>query len=374
MVFFEKERLKILSEEDQTDLSRAAMNKNLSFVEFDSQSKYFYITIDKVLFSNPIATIKSVLDSQGFVTNLENILFCLDSLEICVRAKLTDKSDGDPQISKVNEFLPCLRFELPQKNKVGEVLQSFYDVIANYEEKLSGSKKPTKPLTTEFLSQKDLTKENQRLKNANKELALQVSQLTEQLLQEKKSLSQASKALDTQEALPGNTKICRVEHVDLKKRIIKVKSFRKIIEIPTHMLDRVPDFKARCLITFDEDEKVPLGVLFFDNQELNNIEKRTADLLYVEGDTFKARDSMRNEFQIKAVNDLEESTIQTLKRGMQVLISVADGYVVRFSVINSESNNTFQHKVNEQFVVFEIGRNQLESFKIYDDDNPEVES
>ena len=49
MAIFGKEKLKVISDKDLADLSKASINKNLSAVDFDSDGKYFYITIDSIL-------------------------------------------------------------------------------------------------------------------------------------------------------------------------------------------------------------------------------------------------------------------------------------------------------------------------------------
>ena len=361
MAIFEKGKLKVISEQGGADLSKASINKNLSAVGYDNDEKFFYMTIDKILFSDPVSAIRTVLDAHGFVPNLENILSCLDSFIFSAHIRIANKTDSDTDPVKIQEYLPCIRFELPTKNKVGDVLQSFYDELAKYESKASDPNKMSWSLDPEVKKAKDLKEEIKQLKEENRELREQVSELTYQLSQEQRSLSRASKALDSQRLLPDNAKICRVENVDLKRRKVKVKCHRKVIDIPTHMLDRVPDYQARCLITFDEGEDVPLGIIFFNNEELNNLEKRTAELLYVKGDTFKARDSMRNEFQIKAVNELEADTIKMLSRGMKVVISISDGYVVRFSVLGSTDPTLFKCQVQEKFIVYDIARNQLVS-------------
>lgn len=367
MAIFEKGKLKVLSEKGDADLSKATINKDLSAVGFDSDEKFFYMTVDKLLFTDPVSTIRKVLDAHGFVSNLENILSCLDSFVFSAHARGSEKVNGAASPLKVNDYFPCIRFELPQKNKVGSTLQSFYDEIAKYESRTGGPKKKTWRIDPEIKKNKDLKAEIKQLKESNQELSEQVSALTLQLSREQKSLSRASRALDSQRVLPDNAKICRVEHIDLKQRKIKVKCYRDVIDIPTHMLDRVPDFQARCLVTFDEGEDHPLGILFFDNQELGNLEKRTAKLLYVEGDSFKARDSLRNEFQIKAVNEMEAETIKTLRRGMKVVVSIADNYVVRFSILGSVSPDQFITRVQEQFIVYGIARNQLVNLPTKDD-------
>ena len=358
MAIFEKGQLTVISEDNGIDLTKAVINKNLSAVAFDSDEKFFYMTVDKILFSDPASAIRTVLEAQGYVPNLENILSCLDSFKFSAYIKTANKSDSETTPVKVQEYFPCIRFELPHKNKVGEILQSFYDELSKYETKTSDQNQIP---WTQAPETKNLKDENQKLKDENRELREQVSELTYQLSQEQRSLSKASKALDSQRVLPDNAKICRVETVDLKRRKVKVKCHRKVIDIPTHMLDRVPDYQARCLITFEENEEHPLGIIFFNNEELGNLEKRTAELLYVKGDTFKARDSMRNEFQIKAVNPLEAETIKMLSRGMKVVISISDGYVVRFSVLGDTDAQQFKCQIQEKFIVYDIARNQLVS-------------
>lgn len=356
MAIFEKGQLTVISEDIGVDLTKAVINKNLSAVAFDSDEKFFYMTVDKILFSDPASAIRTVLEAHGYVPNLENILSCLDSFKFAAYIKAANKSDSEATPLKVQEYFPCIRFELPHKNKVGEILQSFYDELSKYETKTSDKGQTPWSQAPETRNLKD---ENQKLKEENRELREQVSELTYQLSQEQRSLSKASKALDSQRVLPDNAKICRVEAVDLKRRKVKVKCHRKVIDIPTHMLDRVPDYQARCLITFEENEEHPLGIIFFNNEELGNLEKRTAELLYVKGDTFKARDSMRNEFQIKAVNPLEAETIKMLSRGMKVVISISDGYVVRFSVLGDTDSQQFKCQIQEKFIVYDIARNQL---------------
>ena len=67
MAIFEKAKLEVVSEKDLADMSTASLNKHLSVVDFNDDGKYFYITIDRVLFSNPVGTIKSVLDAESIV-------------------------------------------------------------------------------------------------------------------------------------------------------------------------------------------------------------------------------------------------------------------------------------------------------------------
>lgn len=355
MAIFDKTQPRVIAEKGEAEFSKASLNKDLSAAGYDQDGKFFYVTMDKVLFDNPVSTIKTVLDAHGFVPNLENILACLDSFAFAAYAKTAAGRSGSAL--KVGEYTPCIRFELPQRNRIGEILQSFYDEISKYESQ-SGAKETWRP-DPELKKLKDLKKETAELKQKNKELQDQVSALTLQLNREQKSLSRASRALDAQKALPDNVRICKVEQVDLKRRTVKLSSQRKEFDVPTHLMDRVPEFQARCLAIFDEERDVPLGIIFLDNRVASDVERRTAELLYVEGDAFKARDSRRNELQVRAVNDLEADTIKGLRRGMKVLVSMSDGHVVHFSVLSELEPDDFIVRVLEQFIVGDIGRNQL---------------
>ena len=362
MAIFEKEKLQVISQKDAADLSKASINQDLSAVDYDKDEKYFYITIDRILFTNPISTIETVLDAHGFVPNLENILSCLDNFHFSIYGKCPGRGDKKAP-TKVSEYIPCIRFELPRKNNVGVILQSFYDEISKYESKLSDKNKTPWAADPELKKNKDVYAELKRLKVSNEELQDQVSLLTEQLNREQKSLSRASRALDSQRVLPDNAKMCRVEKIDLKRRTVKVKCQREVFDIPTHMLDRIPDFQERCLIIVEDGQELPVGILFFTNEELARVEKRTAELLYVDKDRFKARDSLRNEFQIRAVNELEKETIKSLARGMKIVVSIVDGYVVHFSVFGSKNPAQFTARVQEQLIVYDMARNQLVDIK-----------
>lgn len=357
VAIFEKKEPRVLSDNGRADFSRASIGKSLSGVGYDKEGKFFYVTFDRVLFSDPASTIKAALDAHGFAPNLENILACLDSCVFGAYATMSGRGGADGSGDRVDEYAPCILFELPQKTKVGVLLQSFYDEIGKFASKTAEGSASWLP-SPDAKALKDLRAEAAELREKNKRLQEQVSALTLQLSREQRSLSRVERALDSQRVLPDNVRICRVERVDLKRRVVKVSCNRKSFELPTHILDRVPELQARCLIAF-EGEDVPAGVILLDRNEADNVESRVAELLYVEGDSFKARDSRRNEIQVRAVNPMEAHTIMALSRGMKVIVSISEGYVVRFAVLGAAHPAEFATRVREQLIVHEIGRNPL---------------
>jgi hypothetical protein len=353
MALFNNKKLAIISDRD-IDLSKASLNKDLSAVDFDNEQKFFYITIDRLLFTNPLTTVKSVLKAHGFVDNLENILSSLDSLTFAVHARSNEGKNSDAP--EVREYLPCVRFELPQKNKVGETLQSFYDEISLYQSATDG-KRVT--IDRSKKTDKEISLKIKELEKINAEQQSRIRLLTQQLAREQKSLSRASRAMDSQQVLPDNIQICRVTQVDFKRRIVIVKVKKGSIEVPTHLLDKVPEVDSRCLLILDDSFLQPIDLVLLEDREIGDLEHRLAKLLYVEGNRFKARDSMRNEFQIRALNDHEKKTISHLKRGVQVLISMSKGHVVRFVVLEDQNAWQFTSCVGEQLLICGLGRNAL---------------
>lgn len=59
------------------------------------------------------------------------------------------------------------------------------------------------------------------------------------------------------------------------------------------------------------------------------------------------------------MNQLEAETIKNLTRGMKVVVSISDGYIVRFSVLAGTDSQHFKCHVQEQYIVYDIARNQL---------------
>ncbi|MBX2857192.1 MAG: hypothetical protein KTR17_00900 [Cellvibrionaceae bacterium] len=357
MPIFDKYTLSLISEGSGDELLKSVVNQQLSIVNHDAEKNLFYISLDKVLFSNPVETIEKVLEANGYVNNLENILSCLDSFKFVVHARV---SEGKKVQGKkyVHDYFPCMSFELPQKHRLGSLLQRFYDEVANY----NANKSHTVDALINQEKEQQIKQLKAELADSKKQvgsLKVLAERLSEELIAEKQKDKQTTTESLRTGSLPGNTLLCSVEHVDLKRRVVKVKSLRKTLDIPTHLLDRVPEFRATCLVTLDKDKKVPLGILFFDDKELGSIERRVADLLFVDGDTFKARDSMRNDFQITALNQAELESVASLQRGMKILLSVADDYVVRFSMVEELNGKQFDAAVLEQMAVFDIGRNQL---------------
>lgn len=359
MPVMNKQKAVVIFRKDEADLSKGRLDAGLSAVDFDDDGKFFYMTMDRAVFTNPVSTIRTVLDAHGYVPNIENILSCLDSFSFSVRSRRVKSGGHGDAPLPVSDYLPCLTFELPHKSRIGSLLKGFYDEVSRFSDKPGKRRSDDETTAQSDRTIRKLTEEVESLKARNEELEQQIGSLTRQLSAEQRSLSRASRALDSQQVLPANARLGRIETIDLKRRVAKVKCRRSVYEIPTHMLGHVPDYQARCLITLDDDDKTPVGIVFFSNRELADLENRTAELLYVDGTRFKARDSQRTEFQIKAVNPSEAETIARLARGDRVMISVADGYVVRFSVIEAENSLHYRTRVMEQYILHDIARNPL---------------
>ena len=210
MPVFNTAKSTVISRQEDADLSKANLNPKLSAVDFDEDGKFFYMTVDRALFTDPVTTIRTVLDAHGYVANLENVLSCLDSFRFSVHTRLRNRAADDNGPANVEDYLPCLCFELPQKNRIGPVLRSFYDEIARYDTKAANDKRKDFQQDTSRNRIRKLTEQKQKLEQENEELRQQVSELTRQLSAEQRSLSRASRALDSQQMLPANARLGRI--------------------------------------------------------------------------------------------------------------------------------------------------------------------
>ena len=334
---FRKGNTELLFDVEAYDFSQAQLNEQLSTINFDDAEQCFFATVDRQVLTEPIETIKTVLKAHGFVENFENILSCFDNLQFPIYATL--------QKNKIKDYLPCVAFRLPHKDRFGKLLQNYYQELKQIQLE-PGKDTPEEEEPTK--KDKNLAAQVAALKEKNKALQEQVKELKAQLAKQEKSVTKISRAMEAQNVLPENTKLGRVDRVDIKRRNLIVKVGRNLHDLPMVMLSHVPAVDSQCLVTLESDGKTPKSVFFHETDKIQRAEKRLAEVMGVEGGIFKARDSRRNFFQIKAENDSEEALISTLERGRHIVIYLADNYVIGFKVITGFNFEEWTDSMEEE--------------------------
>ncbi len=336
-----------IADKDAMDLSRAALNPGLSFVGFDEEQRSFTATVDKILYRAPAEIIATVLHANGYMVNLENILACLDQWETGARVR------GHEEAGKLEPkyFMPAIRFTMPVKSRIGDLLGRFYREIELYEAQLAvahdkiGKKKDGEPTID------DLRNEVKKLRGENESLRASVKEMANRLQNAQHSQAAAHRALETQNLLPEGMRLAAVREILPRERSIILRSNRKSFSVPMAMLERLPAVDDPCLI-YQEDGGVK-SVYFYAN-EGQPFKTRLAEVLFVQNDKAKFRDADRNIWVVEALNDMERAMIHRLQRGKRVLLHLIEDQLIRFEECQKNHPEIFEQMVQETISVQQI--------------------
>lgn len=336
-----------VADKDALDLSRAALNPSLSFVGFDEELRCFTATIDKVLYKAPSEVAATVLHANGYVVNLENILACLDQWETGVRVR--GHEEGGRLEAKY--FMPAIRFTMPTKSRIGDLLGRFYREIEMYEAQLvlsrdKGEKKKNGEPTIE-----ELRDEVKKLRGENDALRASIKEMAARLQNAQHSQAAATRALETQSLLPEGMRHAVVREIIAAERAVILRSNRKTFSVPMAMLERLPAMDDPCLI-YQEDGIIK-SVFFYTNNG-QPFKTRLAEVLFVQNDKVKFRDADRNIWVVEALNDVERATIHRLQRGKRVLLHLIEDQLIRFEECQKNNPEIFEQMVQETISVQQI--------------------
>ena len=303
---------RVVENPDDCDISAAVQSDQLSSIGLEQHGGSFVATIDKLGFRQLVEIVTTVLTANGYSTNLENLLACLDRLRLAMRVRFTQKSSmQSPPRAKL--FLPCIKFEFPVKDNIGPLLSKFYSEIELYESEIA--RLQVKEGKTEDRSTRQLKKENEKLEKENENLRAKLAELSRELSllrQEHKDLSQA---FESQKLLPKNVRSAIVIHVNFKSRHIELKSGSTKFQVPLANLHAVPEKGQSCLVSIVDGQ---VEGVFFHSETSMPLEVRLAQILYVEDDVCKIRDESRRHWLLTAANAAERSLTRQLRRGDRI--------------------------------------------------------
>jgi hypothetical protein len=343
-------------EKDQVDLSKAIYSEELSSIAIDPEAQNFQLTWDRISFRRPLELISTVLESQGFANNFENLLSCLDSMIVGVRVGLPEKTSAEgPKQAK--SFLPSLSFQLPSKAKVGIILKKFYAEIESYEAELRTlrEKQPSSKIKLER-NQEILERENERLKAQTAELKQRVELLTGELSHAQRSQAHTAKALETGNIIPPQLKIAVVRELSLTERMLYLRVGRHNFAVPMTMLMALPKLGDSCLLQIINDEIVDV---FFHESKGQPFERDLATVLYVDKNACKLRDSRRRILSWQAQNEWETQQLKQLRRGFKLITYSVNGILLRFSLVRDPKADHLQQLVQEEITIYQIEQEKI---------------
>ncbi len=337
--------------ENQVDLSKATYSADLSSTDLDAETLRFHATMDRVVFKKPLEIVTRVLEANGYVINLENLLGCLDHFTLGAKVKLGDKFQPE-QVAVPRNFMPCIQFELPNKSKKGFLLKQFYAEIESYEQEIArlqdgdGAKAGEKAKSRE-----QLRRDIERLLADNSKLRSEVNDLTQKLSEAIKIQVTATRALESHNIIPPQLRMANVREISLRDRTLLLKSGRTNIPLPMILLQSLPEIGDPCLVHIADGKTIGA---FFYHKPGRAFATEIAEVLFAGEGFCKVRDGRRKIFNLTPQNDLEQSILKNMRRGEKIMIHSIDGYMIRFEELTMPVEAHFAESVQEKIAMHQL--------------------
>ncbi len=337
---------------DDCDLERAVLSPGLSSSSMDSEKNIFHATIDRLLFSKPTDMVQTVLEANGFVPNLENIISALDQMAVGIRGKIAPRhSDG--AMKQVRTYWPCLSFKMPVKGRIGPLLKKFYSEIDAYEAEIerlraqrSGDKSSQQDTTISELHAA-LT----ALKAENVQMQRQLESMSRELSASQTNAARVEKAMVSGNLLPEDLRLAVVKEVLPAARLVSLKSNRKLFSISMSLLAAVPAVGDHCLVHVKDG--TPRGVFLFENLGMP-FRRELATVMCVEAGAIKIRLRNRRRQIIEARNETEEAIFRGLRRDAPIILRFFADQIVGMETCENSDAGVAGDLVQEQIAAMQI--------------------
>jgi hypothetical protein len=245
VIQFRQKGLLITSVAEAVDLSRAAFDPTMSSIGFSEEESVFWATPDHITFQSLPAAVFKVLESHGYVANIENLLSCFDHYAYGVVAMTRG---DDSNVAK--KYNVAIMHSMPKKNRVGPILQSFYSEVQRLDAEIQrlGRVKGD--------SNEDQTTTIERLTTANRKLKAQLDEVAQELAKWKRTYAAQARSIASAQILPPNVRHASCREIDLRNNLLHLRIGRS--QASVHLADvwHIPSVNAACLVTIDEPRLV----------------------------------------------------------------------------------------------------------------------
>lgn len=339
--------LNILTE-TELELESAAFDPGLSVAGFDEETKLFFATADRLFGQKLFEIVSTVLKAQGYVVNLENTLAAIESIVVGANSRTKKKNAVTEEIAA---WLPGLAFRLPQKGRIGPLLQLFYQEIAPYETELlmlrtaesakndgSGGKESIQDLQKKI---KDLEFENQVLKRELEDQSVRMVSL-------RQSHDDYSRVVAEGQALPPGLRIGVVKGVNLAKRQIVCRVGKGSFSFPMAKIWVIPHSDEPCIVRSNGGKITDVWPI--PTQKSGRMEIRVCRVLMREESKLKLRDHRRKIWVTELQNADEMEICKGLMRGDQALIWVVDDRLAKIVPMKKDLGEHLVNRVREAMI------------------------
>ena len=361
----------VVTEPNTVDVEGAGLDASLSKAGVDSTGEQFYATADRILFQSPLAVARTVLQTQGFVVNFENLLSCVDQMTVGAVIKASGKT-GKDGLPRAKSVLPALAFKLPAKQRVGELLGLFYKEIELYEAELLKVRADAAKADASDMpqTQKDLQAELRRLREANGALAMQFEEMAGRLGELARHKAAAEQSLEAGQVMPPSIHAGAVRGVHWDDRTVTIRTGHGTHTVFMAELESVPESGTPCLLEVTESGTP--SVLFY-GVAVTRPRPLAATILYTSGHTFKARDHARDTHVVTARNKAELAQLETLRRGSAIVLYFAGSRLMKFLPLAPDEGAAIVARVRAESVTRMIDAATLEA-SVHDWDQRDEEA
>jgi hypothetical protein len=354
----------LLTEAEDCDISRASYDIRLSSAEFLADDNVVGITVDRVAFHQIYDIAKTLLNTHGYVDNLENILAIIDQMSIGMRAKTHSKAP--PQ---AKSLLPCITTKLPEKKRIGELLRRFYQEVEAYEAELAKLQgKPQQKNSTRDLNEKKFLFEMDRLKLENEELKQKMTTLSQEVNHLRSLRLQSDPSPASQDLLPPQIRTGKVREVDLFERSVAIKMGHKTVSTSLLHVHVIPTVDDPCLIYLDNGR---VKSVYFYQSQGRSPRPEIAKVLFADGEVCKIRNQRREVSRIEARNEEEVLLLKSIKRGDRLLLFYIDTHLIRFDPIRELNEHHFCDLMQEAIAKQQLSEPYIEGLKLTIDETKE---
>jgi hypothetical protein len=318
----------------------------------DDSSGAFWARTDGLEYLPFVDIVERSLEAHGWETNIENLLFSLESARIARRALIqsngtmgTEGSEDKRAISFENVFA----MDLPQRGRSGKLLKRLYALV-------SGS--PNGSIAGPSSTDIDKHPAMQMMKSSIAELEAEVTQLRA----ERSALIEKSKARERDNAVhlmqpairaEGGVEVRHLEvrSVDTERRVVGFRGSERSYELPFAALPKYPAIGSRALGLIESRKVTGILPTGTDWTEFCLVQ---GWILATNKSGIKFRIRGRKEFLMPLTDDSPQF-LRLLRRSDEVVVKMAGDQTIEICA----SNEDLQRDANLRERLFQLRAEEL---------------
>lgn len=283
----------------------------------DTVTGAFWARTDGLEFLPFVEIVERSLEAHGWETNIENLLFSLESARLARRALIQSSGTASTLEKRALTFENVFAMDLPQRGRSGKLLKRLYALVSG-----APNSSVTPPGSLEIDKHPAVQMMKQQMIDLETEL--------EQLRRERVALVERAKTREQEKLLPllkpaihaeGGLEVRHLEvrSIDTERRVIGFKSSDRNFELGYALLPKFPNIGARALGALESRKLTGILPTGSDWTEISLVPGR---VLAVNNSLIKFTLRGRREFRLQ-INDDSPAYLRRLRRSDDIVVKIA---------------------------------------------------